>query len=118
MAGLELDPHHHPGQRFRLDSFSIPDAAREGFEAAMKRNLAFIRTLPGFGGHVVLEKQSGDSSFNLVTLAVWESQEALDRAGAEVRAHYERIGFDMAGALRGWGVELVRADYDAPPSLQ
>lgn len=118
MAGLELDPHHQPGQRFRLDSFSIPDAAREGFEVAMKRNLAFIRTLPGFCGHVVFEKRAGDSTFNLVTLAAWESQEALDRAGSEVRAHYTRIGFDMAGTLRRWGVELIRADYEAPPSMQ
>ncbi|HLP31494.1 MAG TPA: antibiotic biosynthesis monooxygenase [Geothrix sp.] len=118
MAGLELDPHHQQGRRFRLDSFSIPDAARDDFDAAMKRNLAFIRTLPGFRGHVVFEKRVGDSTFNLVTLAAWESQEALDHAGAEVRAFYGRIGFDMAATLQGWGVELVRADYDAPPSLQ
>jgi heme-degrading monooxygenase HmoA len=118
VAGLELDPYRLPRQRFRLDSFSIPEAAREAFEAAMKRNLAFIHTLPGFCGHVAFEKRAGDSSFNLVTLAAWESEEALERAGAEVRAHYERIGFDMAGMLKCWGVDLVRSDYEAPPSLQ
>jgi len=118
MTSLDLDPHRRPGQRFRLDSFSIPDEAREAFEAAMRRNMAFIRTLPGFCGHLAFEKRAGDSPFNLVTLAVWESQEALERAGAEVRAHHAQIGFDMAGMLRRWGIELVRADFEAPPSLQ
>jgi hypothetical protein len=40
------------------------------------------------------------------------------RAGKEVRSYYQRIGFDMAGALKRWGVELVRADYEAPAKLQ
>lgn len=118
MNSLDLDPHRHPGRRFRLDSFSIPDEARPAFEAAMQRNLTFIRTLPGFCGHVAFKKRAGDSPFNLVTLAVWESQEALERAGAEVRAHYARIGFDLAGMLQRWGVKLVRADFETPPSLQ
>lgn len=118
MAGLNMDPNRLPGHRFRLDNFSIPEETREAFEAAMKRNMAFIHTLPGFCGHVAFEKRAGNSPFNLVTLAAWESQEALERAGAEVRAYYERIGFDMAGTLKRWGVELVRSDYEAPPSLQ
>jgi heme-degrading monooxygenase HmoA len=101
------------GVRFRLDSFSVPEAARGEFEAAMRRNLAFIETLPGFRGHVVLEKVGGPAAFNVVTIATWESAEALDAAGVRVRAYYESIGFDLVGALARWGVRAELGNFHA-----
>ena len=118
MPDVTIDPDRHPGLCYRIDAFVVPDAARAELEATMRRNMAFIRTLEGFHGHVVFVKRSGASAFNLVTIATWESQDAIERAGAEVRAYYQRIGFDMPAALQRWGVELVRADYDAPADLQ
>ncbi len=103
---------------FRIDSFVVPAAAREEFAATMRRNMDFIRALPGFRGHVAYEKRQGDGPYDIVTVATWESREALERAGVEVRAYYQRIGFDMPGTLKRWGVTMVRADYTAPPSLQ
>ena len=91
---------------FRVDSFSMPDAAREEFEAAMRRNMAFIETLPGFRGHVVLEKTSGPTTFNVVTIAAWESREALEKAAVKVRAYYQKIGFDRSAMLARWGARL------------
>jgi heme-degrading monooxygenase HmoA len=107
-----------PQAYYRIDSFEIPEAARPELEAAMRRNLEFLRTLPGFRGHVAFEKSGGPSTFNLVTVAAWENREALDAAGKEVRAYYQRIGFDMAGTLQRWGVTMVRAEYQAPARLQ
>ncbi|GLH72680.1 hypothetical protein GETHLI_11820 [Geothrix limicola] len=103
---------------YRIDSFILPEAAREEFLSAMHQNMAFIRTLPGFQGHRVFEKKAGDGPYNLVTLATWESREALEAAGKEVRAYYQRMGFDMPGLLKRWGVVMVRADYEAPAGLQ
>jgi heme-degrading monooxygenase HmoA len=88
---------------FHVDAFSIPDAAREEFEAAMRRNMAFIEALPGFRGHLVLEKTGGPTAFNVVTIAAWESSESLDKAGVEVRTYYQKIGFDRSAALARWG---------------
>lgn len=118
MHELVIDPTRHPQQCFRIDSFVVPDEAREEFEARMRENMNFIRTLPGFRGHVAFEKRQGPSSFNVVTIAAWENAEALERAGEQVRAYYRRIGFDMPSALERWGVTMVRADYEAPPRLQ
>lgn len=112
-------PAPHPAQAlFRIDSFTLPEASREAFLSAMHQNMAFIRTLPGFQGHRVFEKQAGEAPYNLVTVATWESREALEAAGREVRAHYQRIGFDMPEALKRWGVVMLRADYGAPADLQ
>jgi heme-degrading monooxygenase HmoA len=103
----------NPNLRFRIDSFVVPEASRPEFETAMRRNLAFIETLPGFLGHVVYERTGGPTSFNLVTVATWENQEALDRAGERVRAHYREIGFDMPAAMARWGVRAELGNFSA-----
>ncbi len=71
---IKIDLDNNPNLYFRIDNFSVPDAAREEFEAAMRRNLTFIRTLPGFLGHVVFEKRGGPTAFNIATIAVWENK--------------------------------------------
>ncbi len=111
MTPFTLDPARTPAPAVRLDAFILPEAARAPFLARMEENLAFIRTLPGFQGHVVLEKQAGEGAFDLVTLATWDSPEALEAAGRAVRAHHQQRGLDLPGLLAGWGVQMVRADY-------
>src|SRR5215471_17800755 len=99
MASYPLDFDKHPNLHFRIDSFNVPAAARDEFNAAMQRNFEFIQTLPGFQWHLVFEKTSGPSTFNIVTIAVWESPEAVERATADVRAYYARIGFNPPEAM-------------------
>ncbi|WP_242343738.1 antibiotic biosynthesis monooxygenase family protein [Anaeromyxobacter terrae] len=101
-----------PRLRFRIDCFSVPAASRGEFEEATRRNLDFISTLPGFRGHLVFRKTGGPTAFDVVTLAVWESQEAIDRAATAVRAHYERIGFDRAASLERWQVRSELGGYE------
>jgi hypothetical protein len=113
MPSFTLDFDKHPRLRFRIDSFAVPAAARVDFEAAMRRSLAFIETLPGFLGHHVFEKVSGPSNFNVVTIAVWESPEAIDGAILAVRDYYERIGFNPGEATAGWGVVAEIGQYEA-----
>src|SRR5262245_33171228 len=96
---------------FRVDSFSVPNAVRGEFEAAMQRNLAFLEGLAGFRGHMALEKTGGQTSFNIVTIAAWEGPEAIEKAGKEVRAYYERIGFDLKTRLAQWGVKAEQGNF-------
>ena len=84
----------------------------------MQRNLGFIETLPGFLGHVVFESIGGPTRFNLVTIAVWESAEAIEAAVAKVRDYYQRIGFDVQETLARLGVEAEIGNYSAPAALQ
>jgi heme-degrading monooxygenase HmoA len=117
MTAFTIDPGRSPAQVVRLDAFILPEAARAPFLARMATNMAFLRTLPGFQGHVVLEKRAGEGAYNLVTLATWDSQVALDAAGLAVRAYYQQLGLDLASTLAGWGVQMMRADYEAPAGL-
>ena len=118
MSLLTIDLDNNPNLHFRIDNFSVPDEAREEFEATMRRNLAFLQGLPGFRGHVAFEKTGGPTTFNLVTIAVWESKEALDKAGEQVRAYYKTIGFDMPAMLTRWGVRAELGNFNAPRGMQ
>jgi heme-degrading monooxygenase HmoA len=118
MQPLSIDLQAHPDQQFRIDAFTVPAASRAEFEAAMRRNLAFLEKLPGFRGHTVFEKTSGPTTFDIVTIAVWESPEAIARAGEKVRAYYQSIGFDLPAMIARWGVTASLGYYRAPPSLQ
>src|SRR5262249_57388755 len=93
-APLTIDLRSHPNLQFRIDAFAVPAASRAEFEAAMRRNLAFIETLPGLMSHMVFEKTRGPTTFNIVTVAVWESPEAIAAAGHKVRTHYPNTAFD------------------------
>lgn len=116
MTLTTIDPGN-PKRAFRIDCFSVPPAAREEFDAAMRRNLAFIRTLPGFQGHQVFEKAGGPTAFDVVTIAAWESQEAIARAAEQVRAHYRATGFDMAAALARWHARAEIGTFGARGAL-
>ena len=107
-----------PHIQSRIDGFSVPEASRREFEAAMRRNLAFLETLPGFLGHVVFERTNDASAFDIVTIAVWESPDAIEAAGEKVRAYYQSIGFDMPAMLARWGVKAALGYYRAPSLLQ
>jgi len=112
MTSFTLDLAKRHDLRFRIDSFSVPAAARTEFEAAMQRNFQFIHTLPGFLSHLVFEKSSGPSHFNIVTIAVWESAAAIEKAAEAVRAYYKEIGFNPAESMSQWGVAAEIGQYE------
>jgi heme-degrading monooxygenase HmoA len=113
MPAVTIDSDKDPKQHFRIDAFAVPGDARGEFESAMRRNLAFLQTIPGFLGHAVFEKADGPSAFNIITLAAWESRESMEGAGTRVRDYYESIGFDRAAALERWGVRAEIGNYSA-----
>ncbi|MGE0326034.1 MAG: antibiotic biosynthesis monooxygenase family protein [Polyangiaceae bacterium] len=115
---LHIDRQRYPHIQFRMDQFVVPESAREAFLEATQRNFAFIRTLPGFLGHIVLEKSGGPTRFNLSTIAAWESPEAIDAAVAKVQAYYQSIGFNPPAFMREHAIEGELGNFDAPLALQ
>ncbi|HEX2670750.1 MAG TPA: ester cyclase [Polyangiaceae bacterium] len=112
-----IDARRAPDGVYLIDTFVVPAAARSEFETAMRRNREYIRTLAGFRGDAVLARKQGES-FDIATIAVWESPAALARAKDQAAAFYQRIGFDMPAAIASWGVTLQRSICEAPAALQ
>jgi hypothetical protein len=106
----------NPDAQVLVDRFVVPLAARAELETAMRRNTDFISSLPGFLGHLVLERERDATHRELITVVAWRNASAIDQARQEVRSYYQRIGFDMPGALERWGVTLDRGTYGAPRS--
>jgi len=104
----------HPGAQVLVDRFVVPLQARSELEAAMRRNTAFLGTLPGFLGHLVLERDRDATHRELITVVAWQDASSIEHARQEVRAYYQQIGFDMPAALGRWGVTLERGTYSAP----
>jgi heme-degrading monooxygenase HmoA len=115
---LTIDLRAHPNLQFRIDAFTVPAASRSEFEAVMHRNLAFLEKLPGFMHHMVFEKTNGPTTFDIVTIAVWESPEAIAAAGEKVRAYYQSIGFDLPAMVARLGITASLGYYRAPLPLQ
>ncbi len=92
---------------YLVDTFTIPAASRAAFEAATTRNRNFIRTLDGFRGDAMFAKSRGES-WDLATIAAWDTADAFDHAKEKVAAYYKQIGFDPATATKKWGVTMQR----------
>jgi heme-degrading monooxygenase HmoA len=93
-----IDLDRDPDVQIRLDSYHVPAGARAEFEADVKQSVVFLETLPGFRAHLALAKTSGPSAFNVVTIAVWQSREAMANAIRQVKAHYDSLGYDPRGS--------------------
>jgi len=104
----------NPQARVLVDRFTIPLPARAEFEAAMTRNSTFLSGLPGFLGHLVLEREKDATHRELITVVAWRDDAAIENARREVPAYYQRIGFDMPAAIQHWGVTMDRAVFTAP----
>jgi len=104
----------NPEARVLVDRFVIPVQSRAEFEAAMNRNVEFISGLPGFLGHLVLERESDPTHRELITVVAWRDAASIDHARQEVPAYYRRIGFDMPAAIQRWGVTMERGVFAAP----
>ena len=113
-----IDLQNHPNLQFRIDAFTVPQASMAEFEALLRRNLTFLETLSGFISHMVFEKTNGPTNFNIVTIAVWESQEAIAAASDKVRAYYQSIGFDIQSTLARLEITASLGYYRAPLPLQ
>lgn len=98
-------------QVYRVDKFVVPESAREEFMTNVRRTHNLLREQPGFVYDLLLEKTSGQGTFNIVTLVAWENADALAQAGTAVQEMNERIGFVPQELVARLGVTGDLANY-------
>ncbi|ALT00396.1 antibiotic biosynthesis monooxygenase [Lacimicrobium alkaliphilum] len=96
---------------YRVDKFSVPQAAREEFLQRICDTHQVLRRQPGFIRDVLLEQVEGPGRFNIVTIAEWESQEAIDAARTVVMEAHAKSGFSPQETMARLGVEADIANY-------
>jgi heme-degrading monooxygenase HmoA len=96
---------------YRVDKFVVPEAAREEFLRRVHETHQVLRRQPGFIRDALLEQVSGPGRFNIVTVAEWESQAAIDTARAEVMNAHAKSGFNAQETIARLGIEADIANY-------
>lgn len=94
-----------------IDKFFVPAAAKNEFYARMGINRNFIKKLPGFIEDTAYEYTDSDGNLICVTVAQWESREALNKAREAVQAEYKKQGFDTAEMFKRLNITADRGIY-------
>ena len=77
--------------------------------------LAHVADLPGFVEGFVYEQQNGESRYNFLTTAVWESEEAFENAKRAVASENQKQGLNREDTAKKLGIEMVRSTYERSP---
>lgn len=94
-----------------IDKFVIPTAAREEFMKRTQINREFIKKLPGFIEDEMYISTDTDGNTHCVTVAVWENEEALQKAKEKVQEFYREDGFNPAEMLKRLHITMDRGVY-------
>jgi steroid delta-isomerase-like uncharacterized protein len=94
-----------------IDKFLIPAAAKQEFYERMNINRTFIKSLPGFIEDAAYEYTDANGNLICVTVALWESREALVKAKEAVQAEYKKQGFDGVEMLKRLNIVADRGIY-------
>jgi len=102
-------------EKVLVDTFIVPEESKVKFVELANEAQQFIRTLPGFVEGYIYERNNGESQYNFMTTAVWESEAAFENATKRVAAEFQRRGFNPQENAKRLGVQRVRSTYGRAP---
>lgn len=94
-----------------IDKFLMPMSSKKEFYERMNMNRRFISKLPGFIEEAAYESTDGKGNLMVVTVAQWQSKEAIDKAKEAVQAEYKKQGFDREELYRRLQITMDRGVY-------
>lgn len=100
------------GKKFFIDKFIVPKNASEEFFSRMGFIRTFLKSLPGYVGEEAYERTNEDGNLVVITIAVWENQDALSKAKEAVQAEYKRVGFNPAEMFKRLNISIERGIYN------
>lgn len=94
-----------------IDRFFIPKAAINEFMERMEYNRNLIQQLPGFIKDAAYIQPDENGSIICITVAEWQSKEAIQKAKKAVQEDYARTGFDLKGMIERLGITIERGEF-------
>ncbi|HXH06570.1 MAG TPA: antibiotic biosynthesis monooxygenase family protein [Vicinamibacterales bacterium] len=95
---------------YRVEKFVVPQAARDEFLKRIHDTHHVLRRQPGFIQDALLEQIAGPGRFNIVTIAEWESEEAIEASRGVVARAHEEAGFNPRETIARLGIEADIGD--------
>lgn len=96
---------------FRVDRFNVPSSARKEFLRRVTDTHKLLALQRGFVRDFLLEQAAGPDGFNLVTMAEWESQEAVEGARNAVAELHRQLGFDPREMFSRLGIRAELGNF-------
>ena len=96
---------------FRVDKFVVPIESKVEFLERVWATHEILCQQPGFIRDMILEQCAGPGRFNIVTIAEWQSQDAIDAARTVVQEAHARTGFSPQETMKRLGIESDIANY-------
>lgn len=93
-----------------IDRFVVPAGAKAEFLESANINRDFIKHLPGFVEDNAYE-EPGETESRIVTVAVWATEEAFQKARVAVVEEYKRQNFDVAELVNRLHIRMERGIY-------
>jgi heme-degrading monooxygenase HmoA len=101
----------HNGQINFIDKFFVPKAAINEFQERVKINRDFIKTLPGFIEDAAYGYTDNEGNLIFVTVALWQNQEALNKAREAIQEFYKKDGFNPVEMFQKLHITVDRGIY-------
>jgi len=79
---------------------------------AARKSAAVLKTFAGYVEGYIYQMTAGDSLYNIVTTAVWESESAFENAKKTAMVEFQKIGFNPQENMTKLKVEIDRAVYE------
>ena len=105
----------NPNHIFRVDRFRVPAASREEFLTRVRTSNEVLRAMPGFVDDCFLEQRDSAENSKIITIAIWENEQAFASAKTTVQQHYKKIGFNPAEIIARLGIEAEMDAYSKLP---
>jgi heme-degrading monooxygenase HmoA len=98
-----------------IDQFIVPDDSKSELIDKARWSAGFLKTLPGYVDGFIYEKLGGDSTCNILTTAVWESEAAFENAKIAAAEEFQKVGFNPQEIMMNLKVKFERAVYRRSP---
>ena len=95
-----------------IDKFIIPAIAEKEFTEQMNYNRNFIKKLDGFIKDTVYKRTGDAGNLVVITIAIWDGTEVLEKAKQAVQAEYQRIGFNPSEFMAKLNITMERDIYN------
>ena len=99
------------GKKIFIDKFFVPADAAEEFVQRMNYNRTFLKKLQGFITDYGYKQTDEKGDAIIITVAVWESLDAIHKAKEAVQEEYKRIGFNPADFYEKFNIRMERGIY-------
>ena len=98
-------------RKFRIDRYVVPKASRDEFLVGVRKMAVFLKTLDGCVRTLAVEAPLSLETISVITIAEWDSAEAIRNAFPKVRAMHQESGNNPGANLKRLGVTAEQAEY-------